>query len=112
VNFRGAYKSDSGPRVFFAKRQGGNGRKTVSQQLGKMKIGVSAFKLRIEKRGYKYTARASTDGGKKWIRIATFAVFNKPLRPGLFAVRGKEADEAIYEFDEFAITTPPDGGPK
>lgn len=112
VNFRGAYKSDSGPRVFFAKRQGGKSTPNISKQIGKMKIGVSSFHLRVEKRGYKYTAWVSTNGGKKWQRVATYAVFNKALKPGLFAVRGNQADEAIFEFDEFSVSTSGKGASK
>lgn len=103
TNFKAGYKSDSGPYAIFAKRQGGKTKPWLGKRLAAMKTGPIDFHLKIEKRSYKYTARASLDG-RKWTRIGTMALLNTPLKPGLFASRGANADEVIYEFDHFSIS--------
>ena len=104
VNFGANYKSDSGPVAVLAKRHNGTVRPYLSRRLAPMKKGPMAFHLRIEKRGYKYAGFASLDG-KKWQKLGTFGVLNKSFRPGLFALRGNRANEAIYEFDRFTVTS-------
>lgn len=103
VNFRGAYQSSSGPHAILYKRQNGKGRPYMFRQLGTMKKGPIDFHLRLEKRNYRYTGFASLDG-KKWQRIGTFGVLNRSFKPGLFALRGNQAAEAIFEFDRFTVT--------
>ena len=65
-------------------------------------MGEATAHFRIEKRGFKYTAFVSKNG-KKWIKIGTHALLGKTLRPGLFAIQGGKAVEAIVEFDRFEI---------
>lgn len=103
TNFRASYNSDSGPYAIYSKDWKGRGRALMTAQMGAMKTGVAVMYLKIEKRGYKYTALASTDG-KKWRRVATYAMLNVTPKVGLFAFQHKDAAEAIVAFDDFKIT--------
>lgn len=103
VNFQASYNSDSGPYAILAKRHNGKARPYLARRLTSMKKGPIDFHLRLEKRNYKYAGFASLDG-RKWQKLGTFGVLNKSFRPGLFALRGNNAAEAIYEFDRFTVT--------
>ena len=62
----------------------------------------STYYLKIEKRKFKYTAYYSIDG-RKWNKVGTMAMLGKKLKPGIFALRGNNAQEIIAEFDSFKI---------
>lgn len=63
---------------------------------------LQPYYLKIEKKKFKYTAYYSTDG-QKWNKIGTIAILGKKLKPGIFAVRGNNAQEVVVEFDSFRI---------
>lgn len=103
ANIKGGYAKETGPFAVFTRRSKGKNAKPLSLQLRRnAPLGVTGARLKIEKRGFKYTAFASLDG-KKWIKIGTHALFGKTLRPGIYATRGSKAAEAIIEFDRFEI---------
>jgi hypothetical protein len=103
TNFGASYNSDSGPYAIFGKSWKGRDTPMLSTQLMGMKTGVIPFFIRLEKRAYKYTMRASLDG-QKWLRVGTFALLNVQPKLSLFAFRHAEAGEAIVAFDEFRVT--------
>lgn len=102
-NVLGGYRSKTGPYAYFVKRQRGKESKALQLQLGRDgPLGPFKVHLRIEKRGFKYTAFVSRDANK-WTKIGTHALLGKTLRPGLFATQGRDAAETIVEFDRFEI---------
>lgn len=103
VNLKTGYSDKTGPYAFFVKRHRAKESKPLKLMLrGGAPLGEATAHFRIEKRGFKYTAFVSKNG-KKWIKIGTHALLGKTLRPGLFAIQGGKAVEAIVEFDRFEI---------
>jgi len=103
VNKLGGYRSHTGPFAYLVKRQNGKTAKPLALQLDKNGLlGVANATLRIEKRGFKYTALVRYKG-KKWKKIGTFALLGKTLKPGIFASADRNAVEAVIEVDSFEI---------
>ncbi len=60
------------------------------------------YYLKIEKRGFKYTAYYSLDE-KKWAKVGTHAALGKHFKPALWAERWGSSTETIAEFDWFTL---------
>lgn len=89
-------------RAKFVKVSGGKqlpGNAAAMGRLGKKQ----SFSLKIEKRGFKYTAYVKPAGAKKWIKAGNQSFLGKKLVPGLYTWRNQNAPEVLVEFDKFQV---------
>ena len=76
------------------------------RQLGGYATQPETWYLQLERRGVKYTGRASVDG-KRWMDIGTHTIIKKNGRLGLGAYTwASGATEQAAELDDLLVTRP------
>ena len=94
---------DQGTRMFFVKYAKGEQAPEIYFDLACPNPGT--FDVKIEKRGFKYTAYVGVQGEKGfgWKEIGNYTVLGKNFYPGIIAFRMEDAKEVAAEFDSFKI---------
>jgi len=86
----------------FSKMAKGNSLPGYELKVGGLSKQSLVYYLKLEKRGFSYTAYFSGDG-RKWEKIGVHKFLGKNFAPGLFSVRHSRALETTTAFDWFEI---------
>lgn len=89
-------------RASFSKIAGGKQQPNKAVALGRLGK-KQAFFLKVEKRGFKYTAYVKPAGAKKWTTVGNQSFLGRKLVPGLYTWRHQTAPEVLVEFDKFQV---------
>lgn len=89
-------------RAAFSKILGG--KEQPPQIIPLARIGKKqTFTMKVEKRGFKYTAWLKPAGAKKWIAVGNQSFLGKKLVPGFYAWRANNRPEALVEFEKLQV---------
>ncbi len=89
-------------RAKFSKISGGNELPGSTVSLGSTGK-HSRYSMRIEKRGFEYTAYAKAAGAKDWTKIGNQSFLGRDLVPGFYAWRAGNRPEALVEIERFSV---------